>query len=204
MGQSISKIRDLGEVIGFSLLFLEEFPLAPSNIVTIRMPSIKIPLFDKWLFILEVVSVDVEKELTEGWKKVGKLQQQITGEDIDLEGQIVMLEEDIGELSKAVNKKGTRIDLLACLCLLSEICSAIDFDRMIDAREKFQDLLPRHFEYYLSHLESAPWHIGWSGCLGCIHFSAKCTLNLTPQEVSESEEQIKKFCPSRSLRSHNL
>lgn len=148
--------------------------------------------------------MDVEKELTEGWKKIGKLQQRVTGSNADLEDQICGLEKDIDELSKDASKKNTRIDLLARLCLLSEICSAIDFDRMIDAREKFQDLLPQHFEYYLSHLESAPWHIAWSGCLGCVHFSGQCTLNLTPQEVSESENQVKKFCPSRSLRSHNL
>lgn len=153
---------------------------------------------------LEVISVDVEKELTEGWKKVGKLQQHINGENPDLENQIFLLEKGIDDLSKEMGKKNMRVDLLARLCLLSEICSAIDFDRMIDAREKFQDLLPKHFEYYLSHLESAPWHIGWSGCLGCIHFSAKCTLNLTPQELDEGEENIKKFCPSRTLRSHNL
>ncbi len=148
--------------------------------------------------------MDIEKELTEGWKKVGKLQQQINGESSDFENQIFALQEEIDKLTKDVNKKSSRIDLVARLCLLSELCSAIDFDRMIDAREKFQDILPKHFEYYLSHLESAPWHIGWSGCLGCIHFSGKCALNLTPQEVSESEHQIKKFCPSRSLRSHNL
>ncbi len=119
--------------------------------------------------------MDVEKELTESWKKIGKLQQHIAEENSDLEGQVFLLEEYIDELSKDVKKKNARIDLLARLCLLSEICSAIDFDRMIDAREKFQDLLPKHFEYYLSHLDSSPWHIAWSGCLGCIHFSGKCT-----------------------------
>jgi len=148
--------------------------------------------------------MDVEGELTEGWQRVGKLQQHFIGEDIDVENQICMLEDDIGELSSEVSKKAKRIDLLARLCLLSEICSAIDFDRMIDAREKFQGLLPNHFDYYLSHLESAPWHIAWSGCLGCIHFSGKCALNLTPQETSETGDHIKKFCASRSLRSHNL
>jgi len=149
-------------------------------------------------------NVDIENELTEGWKKVTRLQQDITSGNSDLENQIISLQEEIDKLSKEVSQKSTRVDLLARLCLLSELCSAIDFDRMIDARETFQALLPGHFEYYLSHLESAPWHIAWSGCLGCIHFTGKCNLNLTPQEVSESEHQIKKFCSSRSLRSHNL
>lgn len=148
--------------------------------------------------------MDVERELTDGWKRVAKLQQEVIGGGSDPKDQIFLLEEDISELSKNVKKKDKRIDLLAHLCLLSEICSAIDFDRMIDAREKFQDLLPQHFEFYLSHLDSAPWHIGWSGCLGCIHFSGQCALNLTPQEITENDDSIKRYCPSRSRRSQNL
>jgi len=148
--------------------------------------------------------MDIEKELTEGWKRVAKLQQEIVQANSDPEEQIFLLGEDIDELSGDAKKKNARIDMLARLCLLSEICSAIDFDKMIDARERFQNLLPQHFSYYLSRLDSAPWHIGWSGCLGCIHFSGKCALNLTPQEVTESDDRIKRYCPSRSLRSHNL
>ncbi len=148
--------------------------------------------------------MDIEKELTEGWKRVAKLQQEVNMSGSEPDDQIFLLEEDIEQLSPNAGQKDSRIDLLARLCLLSEICSAIDFDKMIDAREKFQDLLPDHFDYYLAHLDSAPWHIGWSGCLGCTHFSGTCALKLTPQEISDGDDHIKKFCPSRSLRSHNL
>ena len=148
--------------------------------------------------------MDIERELTEGWKRVAKLQQEVNISGSDPDEQIFLLEEHIEELSKEAKRKDARIDLLARLCLLSEICSAVDFDRMIDAREKFQDLLPEHFDYYLAHLDSAPWHIGWSGCLGCIHFSGTCALKLTPQEATDKDDRIKRFCPSRSLRSHNL
>ncbi|MDI6689373.1 MAG: hypothetical protein QME54_03010 [Actinomycetota bacterium] len=151
--------------------------------------------------------MDIEKELAESWKKIGKIQKKLMRKSEDVGEQISILEKEIDKLVSELNKrqdKSKRLELLTRLCLLSELCSAIDFDRMIEAREKFQDLLPQHFKEYLAHLKTIPWHISWSGCLKCRHFSGKCNLNLMPLEVSDSKHGLQKTCPSWVKKSGKL
>lgn len=149
--------------------------------------------------------MDAEKELADGWQRMSGLQRRIAVEALTLAEQASLLEKEIDQLAPTghANAKN-RVELLARLCLLSEICAAIDFDRMIEAREKFQALLPTHFPEYLSHLDSLTWDIGWSGCLECRHFAGRCTLGLTPQDLPESHTRLDKHCTSKIKRSRNL
>ncbi len=149
----------------------------------------------------------VDDELHQAWEKAGRLQAEMMSRTQSLDREIEALEQQSQEEADAFASSPTpagRVSLLSSLCLLSELCSAVDFDRMIEAREKFQDLLPNHFEYYLKHLDSMSWHVAWSGCLECRHFQGKCTLNLTPVEVSEGSHHLAKTCSHKAKRSKNL
>lgn len=151
--------------------------------------------------------LNYEEEIHEGLKKINWLQKKLVAKHNGVENQIAELEKQIEEISDKATSKPTReerIQLLARLCLLSELSSVVGFDRMIKAREKFLDMFPQHFKEYLTHLEDASWEITWSGCLGCIHFAGKCALNLTPIEAPSSDNRLKRSCPSREQKSVNL
>ncbi len=156
--------------------------------------------------------MNIEEELMEGWKKTNAIEQELAEEYNDPEEQIEKLKNELDKLiskflssdKKTDNKKSLRIEILAHFCLLSELLSALDFDRMIEIREEFMDLLPNHFKYYLSHLESLSWHISWSGCLSCRHFSGSCNLNLKPHESSEDEHLAGKTCSFWVRRSRKV
>ncbi|MBI4743280.1 MAG: hypothetical protein HY776_00345 [Actinobacteria bacterium] len=153
--------------------------------------------------------METDQELTESLKLLSELKQKlINGSDsLSLEEKVYSLEEKVGGMADdfVKNPDGPkRVELVANLCLLSELCGAIDFDRMIEAREKFQELFPHHFKQYLSYLENASWEMTWSGCIGCVHFSGKCALNLSPTEVTSGEGQTKRVCHSRRQKSANL
>jgi hypothetical protein len=146
-----------------------------------------------------------EEELAESWKGLGKLQQKLASKAKTIEEQIKILEKEIDEMVlKKSQTKTVRIELLKRLCLLSELCGALDFDEMIGAREKFKSLFPVHFSKYLNHLDARPWNIAWSGCLDCRHFAGRCTLNITPIDKPDSTYRLEKYCPSKVKRSPNL
>lgn len=152
-------------------------------------------------------NLNYEDELHEGLKKIHWLHKKLSSKHTGLKEQAAELEEQIEELrNKATSAptKDERIQLLARLCLLSEVAGAISFDRMIKAREKFLDMFPEHFKEYLAHLDSASWQITWSGCLGCLHFAGKCALNLTPIEMPSSDDKLRRICPSREKKSASL
>lgn len=149
----------------------------------------------------------VDEELHQAWERAGRLQAEMMASTQSIDREIEVLEEKTQtEVLQFAASPGpaTRVKLLSSLCLLSELCSAVDFDRMIEARERFQELLPEHFQYYLSHLDSMSWHVAWSGCLECRHFQGKCTLNLAPVEVSEGSHHLAKACDHKTKRSRNL
>lgn len=150
--------------------------------------------------------MNIEAELNEAWNQAGQLQQAILGDGKSLEEEASLLESKVKKLAKNRKgaKKASRVELLAHLCLLSEICSALDFDRMIDARENFQTLYPAHFTEYLSHLDTLSWHTSWSGCLECRHFSGSCNLNLIPLDAPGSADGLEKHCPKKTKRSRHL
>lgn len=149
----------------------------------------------------------VKEELQEAWEDACRRQMNLASEAPSLDQQIELLEGEVDELT--AHKSGLedprrRVRLMASLCLLSELCSAVNFDRMIEARERFQDILPEHFSFYLSHLESMTWHVSWSGCLECRHFAGKCTLNVAPVESEDTTHHLAKSCCHKKRRSRNL
>lgn len=151
--------------------------------------------------------VSIKQELTKAWEKAVLLQQELANQAAELKKQKALVEKEIDELAKGFKKESSRslrLKLLTRLCLLSELSSAVDFDSLIEAREKFKKLLPRHFDYYLSHLETMKWRVSWSGCLECRHFSGQCALNLTPVEAPDESNRLAKFCPQKEKRSPNL
>ncbi len=151
--------------------------------------------------------MNIEQELTEGWEKAAELERELINETKSLEEQLTLLKAQVGELAAKLEReprKSIRVELLARLCLLSELYSATDFDHMIEIRERFQELLPEHFSEYLAHLKTLSWHISWSGCLSCRHFLGRCNLNLTPVEVPGGEHRLEKTCPSWVRRSRKV
>lgn len=151
--------------------------------------------------------MDIEAELNEAWNQAAQLQQKLMADNDSLESGANRLETRVTKLAKAAaekKKKASRIELLAHLCLLSEICSALDFDRMIVARERFQAIYPAHFTKYLSHLDTLSWNTSWSGCLECRHFSGRCNLNLIPVDAPDSISGLEKHCPQKTKRSRHL
>lgn len=152
--------------------------------------------------------MEIDQELTESLKRLSELKQKIANnEELSLEEKICSLEKKVINMGNdfTENPDGfKRTELIANFCLLSELCGAVDFDRMIEAREKFKEMFPLHFKQYLSYLENASWEMTWSGCIGCVHFSGKCSLNLSPVEVASSENQTKKICHSRKQKSSSL
>lgn len=149
----------------------------------------------------------IKEEFTKAWEEAAPLQQSLAEGAESLEEQKALVEKEIDKLAKRLDKKpgkSLRLELLTRLCLFSELSSALGFDFLIKAREKFKKLLPQHFDYYLGHLETMKWQVSWSGCLECRHFSGQCTLNLTPVEAPNESNRLAKFCPQKEKRSPNL
>lgn len=151
--------------------------------------------------------VGVEDELQESFKKINWIQKKLLGQNNNLEEQVRLLWEEVESMITRFGSEPTkteRIDLVSRLCLLSELTGALDFDRMIETRERFRDLFPEHFREYLNYLKTVSWEITWSGCLGCHYFSGRCALNLVPIETPTSDHRLRKFCPSRIKKSSKL
>jgi hypothetical protein len=145
-----------------------------------------------------------EEELEESHQHIIPLHQQISEATSILSAQIEMVEKAIEALRASdLDKRPNRVSLLTHLCLLSELCGLMDFNRMIKARELFVDLYPQHFKTYLELLERGSWEkeIGWSGCFDCIHFSSKkCSLNQVPIESRGEGGTLVRSCPSLNKR----
>lgn len=151
--------------------------------------------------------MSVEKELEESLKKINETQAEVASKVESLEEQVELLNKRVDQLAEDMQKdpkESLQLELLTELCLLSELSAAVDFDQMIDAREKFKNLLPNHFEQYLKYLEMLPQEVVWSGCLNCRHFLGRCKLNLRPVESSSDEHGLEKTCPSHVRRSRKL
>ena len=149
----------------------------------------------------------IKEEFTKAWEQAALLQHRLAEKSASLDEQKTLIEKEIDKLAGEFNKKlsgSLRLKLLTRLCLFSELSSTINFDSLIKAREKFKKLLPRHFEYYLSHLETMKWQVNWSGCLECRHFSGQCTLNLTPVDAPDESNRLAKSCPQKEKRSPHL
>jgi len=152
--------------------------------------------------------MDVKKELADSLIMIRKIQQGLTKSG-PLANQLNFLEKKIDTVAQKLENEPhetqseVRLELLAHLCLFSELSMA-DFDSLIEAREKFQNLLPDHFEHYLSHLEGSTWAISWSGCLDCRHFSGRCNLNLSPVEDPSDVHRLEKTCSSYIRRSSKI
>jgi len=147
--------------------------------------------------------VQTRHELLESLEHIPALERQVASYADTLEGQAEWLESRIDELAHK-NHNGLedtqRIEIVSKLSLLSELCAVISFDRMIEAREKFQNLFPEHFEEYLRNLDSLSWRILWPGCLECYHFNGECLLNLTPAEISGGRHSFEKYCKSKEKK----
>lgn len=141
--------------------------------------------------------VDIEKEVLEGLEHVGEIEREILANGLHVEEYIMSLETEIDSLagSWAVgsSNRENRVILVAKLCALSELCSVIDFDKMIEVREKFIDLFPDHFQAYLGYLETSAVSSNLLfGCIGCVSYQGTCALKLEPPSEHHGER-----CPSR-------
>lgn len=146
--------------------------------------------------------MDAEHELLESWKQIPMLQRQVALRGETLKEQAAYLKQQIEELvSRNHNgwEESQRLELLSKLSLLSEIYAIVDFDKMIEVREKFRDMFPEHFNRYLVNLDSLSWHILWPGCLECRHFNGKCSLGLTPMELPDGRKSENR-CRSKEYR----
>ncbi|MHB8842067.1 MAG: hypothetical protein ACYC56_09845, partial [Candidatus Aquicultor sp.] len=96
--------------------------------------------------------MSAEHDLSESWKYIPMLQRQVSLKGTTLEEQAQWLDAQVSELIGG-NRNGweesEKIQALAKFSLLSEIYSLVNFDKMIEVREKFQELFPEHFEKYL-------------------------------------------------------
>lgn len=142
-------------------------------------------------------------ELIESLKHISVLERQLASHGDTLEEQAGWLESRIDELVYW-NHDGwddeQKLEAIARLSLLSELCAVISFDRMIEARERFQNLFPEHFKEYLDHLDSLSQWASWPGCLECRHFNGKCSLSLTPVETSGGGYGFEKCCKLKEAR----
>jgi hypothetical protein len=147
--------------------------------------------------------MSAEHDLAESWKYIPMLQRQVAlqGETLKEQAQWLGLQVDhlINENHNGWEEP-QKFEVLAKLSLLSEIYSLVDFDRMIETREKFQELFPEHFAEYLGSLDSLVWQISWPGCLECSHFDGKCSLGLTPTEVPGGSHNSPRQCKSKEMR----
>lgn len=147
--------------------------------------------------------MSAEHDLSESWKYIPMLQRQVALKGKTLEEQARWLDLQVSELAKASPsgwEEPEKLQLLAQFSLLSEIYSLIDFDKMIEVREKFQELFPEHFAKYLGSLDSLSWQISWPGCLECNHFDGKCSLSITPTEAPGGSHNSVRYCKSKETR----
>jgi hypothetical protein len=142
---------------------------------------------------------EFKKEIEEALHALPNIHQKIISQANGVNEEISLLEKEIGKLLKEKENPEIKKELLPRLCLLSEICSAISFERMIKARELFQENFPRHFKAYLNSPDRKKWQISWSGCLNCSHFLDRCNIGLTPRE-KEGSSTLEKYCPSYKPR----
>ncbi len=142
--------------------------------------------------------MSAERELEECLKLVPEIEKEISGKAPSLEGQASYLESRISA-EPASDERG-RVRLLAYLCLLSEICGAIGFDRMVEARELFQEKYPEHFAFYLANLDAMTWRFTWPGCLECANYDGQCQMGTAPVEAPESRSRFDRRCRSKSPR----
>jgi hypothetical protein len=147
--------------------------------------------------------LNADFEVAESCKLIPAIQRHVMRQGLTLQDQALWLESHVME---SVNKKrftwgeNERVGLIAELSLLSEIYATLDFDKMIEVREKFQDLFPEHFERYLDNLESLSMQMFWPGCLECRNFDGKCELGLTPGGVWDRNSRFDRNCDSKEER----
>ncbi|MDI6715728.1 MAG: hypothetical protein QME63_02140 [Actinomycetota bacterium] len=147
--------------------------------------------------------MSAEHELTESWKLIPELQQQVALQGKTIEEQVTWLNSKINKLINR-NKNGweynRKMEALAGLSLLSEMYAILDFDKMVEVREKFQSLFPDHFSAYLGRLESLSWQIFWPGCLECRYFEKRCSLGISPTILSGGWRSSERMCRSKEKR----
>ncbi len=141
---------------------------------------------------------EVQKEIEEALNNLPNIHQKIISQTNGVEEEISLLENEIKKLLKKKRDQKIKKEVLPRLCLLSEICSAISFEKMIEARELFQENFPQHFKAYLNSPDRKKWQISWSGCLSCSHFLDRCNIGLTPREKEGGSTE--KYCPSYTPR----
>jgi len=147
--------------------------------------------------------VSAEHELTESWKYIPRLQQQVALQGDTLDEQAAWLKSQVDKFLRKKHSdwnENDKFDALSKLSLLSEMYALVDFDKMIEVREKFQSLFPEHFGEYLSHLDSLSWQITWPGCLECRYFNKQCSLGMTPTEPPGGSSKFDRYCVSKELR----
>lgn len=137
--------------------------------------------------------MSVERELDEGLKRAAELERKLFERAKTLDEQASILKNEVGGT-------GERVEQLAKHCLLSEICGVLDFDRMVEAREHFQEEFPEHFTYYLANLESIGWQMVWPGCLECANFEGSCSLGMQPVESTDSRNRFDRQCDYKQFR----
>ncbi|MHB0977390.1 MAG: hypothetical protein ACYC1U_09400 [Candidatus Aquicultorales bacterium] len=138
--------------------------------------------------------MDVERELNESLDIVVDLEKELAMRGDTLAEQAIFLERDLERRDE------NDLTALAKFCLLSEIWGAIDFDRMVEVRERFQAAFPEHFPYYLSNLDNISWQITWPGCMECANFEGECSVGLVPVESESSRGRYDRECLSKTPR----
>ncbi len=142
----------------------------------------------------------IEEEVEDALHKLPSLHQKIIKKTQGIEEEIELLQKEINKLLKQKTpNSSTQTELIPRLCLLSELCSAISFEKMIEARELFLETYPDHFKCYLEQQNNKVWEVQWSGCLNCTHFLDRCNLNLRPREKKE-KGRVEMDCPSYKPR----
>jgi hypothetical protein len=147
--------------------------------------------------------LNADFEVVESYKLIPSIQRHVMRQGLTLQEQAAWLESHIME---NVSKKrfswseDERVGLIAELSLLSEIYATLDFDKMIEIRETFQEIFPEHFERYLNNLESLSLQMFWPGCLECRNFNGKCELGITPGGAWDRNSRFDRSCDSKEER----
>ncbi len=141
---------------------------------------------------------EIENDLKEAEKLALKISKKLARSKLSEGDRITFLYKKIDLLRKKELNKENKIALLSHLFLLSETCLSMDFERLIQAREKFQSIFPLHFKQYLEKMSGRTKGTTWSGCFSCKHYvGARCELNKIPLETHLSYDRIDYYCPSR-------
>lgn len=142
--------------------------------------------------------MSAERDLEECLKLVPEIEKEVSRKAPTLGEQASFLAELIND--KLASSDRDKIRTLASLCLLSEICGAIDFDRMVEARERFQAMYPEHFASYLMNMVNMAWRFTWPGCLECANYDGHCLSGATPVEMPEGRSRFDKRCRLKKPR----